>query len=274
MCTVVVQVEQSNGVGCGLVVIGIGPCGVVERVSVHDPLIITAEVGVLTIAAVDRLGGIHCHSGTNGTRIGILGVSVHSLEVEVDVQVVVEETGAQAHRSCGTLEVRGLENTLLTGVTHRHAVRKNLTHRTSYRHTMILRESSAVDLVLPVGIGIAKCSNSIIIAAVALIEVLHKLTILVAIHDVDGLLLHTHRCATVVAHAYLLALTTLLGGDDDNTIRTTATIDSCGRSVLQDIEALDILGVNERQRIGKTFHAIVVHRHTVDDDQRVVAGIQ
>ena len=71
--------------------------------------------------------------------------------------------------------------------------------------------------------------------------------------------LHSHRRIEVNAY---LTLSTFLGGDDDNTIGSTATIDTCGCRILEHLDGLDVVRVQlVHTRLG---------RHTVDDIQRVV----
>ena len=54
--------------------------------------------------------------------------------------------------------------------------------------------------------------------------------------------------------------------DDDHTVGTAATVDSCCRSILEDIHALDVRRVNIRK---------VTHEwDSVEHDQRVVAGVE
>ena len=163
----------------------------------------------------------------------------------------------------------------------------------------------AVDLLLPVGAGIAEHAGvvgaAIVVAhqtavlhgvhrdvavgiliiahhhafaRVTFIYLGHGRTVLVAVHHVGELLLGAQRHATRIAHLRGTALAAFLGGDDDDTVRTTATVDGGGRCVLQHVERLNILGVDHRKGVGKALYAVVVHRHAVDDDQRVVGGIQ
>ena len=57
-----------------------------------------------------------------------------------------------------------------------------------------------------------------------------------------------HRACIVEAH---LASLSLLGGDEHHTVGSTATIDGCGRCILQDVDALNVArvqGLNGRSR--------------------------
>ena len=48
----------------------------------------------------------------------------------------------------------------------------------------------------------------------------------------------------VVLHLGLAVALRTFGGYQDNTVGTTGTIDSCGSTVLQDIDALDVVSRN------------------------------
>ena len=162
--------------------------------------------------------------------------------------MVVKERWVQVHRCSEALEARGLEDTLLVGIANRSTIGEEVFNRTSHGHIVVVAQGSAVNLVLPVGVGI--------------------------VQHVDVFLLHAHCKAAIVKNIHALAAATLLGGDDDYTVRTTATIDSGGRCILQHVEGLNVGGVNERQSVGKTLNALVVHGHTIDNDKWVVGGVQ
>ena len=71
------------------------------------------------------------------------------------------------------------------------------------------------------------------------------------------------------------ALLSLLGGDDDDTIGCTGTIDGCRRSILQHSHALDIRWVDHTEEVAAvTRDTTLLQWHTIEHDKRVVAGIQ
>ena len=77
------------------------------------------------------------------------------------------------------------------------------------------------------------------------------------------LLTEGSRHIAIIRHLHL-ALLGFLGGDDDNTIGTLRTVDGCRRGILQDVDSLNIVGVQ------------VAHRatlYTVNDNQRGVVTI-
>ena len=69
---------------------------------------------------------------------------------------------------------------------------------------------------------------------------------------------------TGVVEGELAALTTV-GGHEDDTVCTTGTVDGGGGSVLEDVDGLDILGVDHIEADG-------LRDDTVDDDERVAGG--
>ena len=103
---VVVQVQQSHGVGCGITVVSVGPSGVVERLSGHLPLSVTTEVlSVGRCGVIDRLCGVVGHSGTDGTSVGILRLGPHALGIEVQYQVIIQQRRIQVQSCSDTLEI-------------------------------------------------------------------------------------------------------------------------------------------------------------------------
>ena len=61
-----------------------------------------------------------------------------------------------------------------------------------------------------------------------------------------------------------LLVTTLLGGDQHNTVSTTCTVDGTGRSILQHGHRLYVVRVDRVQR--------TIVRHTIEHDQRAVTS--
>ena len=79
---------------------------------------------------------------------------IHELSVDVECQVILQQRGVQGDAGRCTLEVRGLQDTVLVGVAHADAV-GHITDTTLYGNVMIAGNSGMEDLVLPVGVGIA-----------------------------------------------------------------------------------------------------------------------
>ena len=72
-----------------------------------------------------------------------------------------------------------------------------------------------------------------------------------------------------------IALLSLLGSDDDDTIGCTGTIDGCRRSILQHGHALDIRWVDHTEEVAAvTRNTTLLQWHAIEYDKRVVAGVQ
>ena len=124
------------------------------------------------------------------------------------------------------------------------------------------------------GSGIGSLS---IVQVTFLLHFLIDAHLILRVHDVEGGIagLQTHGVLTSVVDAGLTLLT-LLGGDNDHTSHSAGTIDRGSRTVLQNIEGLDIVGVQTcdgagDQGVGITARQIVgryvghiLHDHTVD----------
>ena len=64
------------------------------------------------------------------------------------------------------------------------------------------------------------------------------------------------------------------GGDQDDPVGRSGAVNRCGGGVFEDGEGFDVFGVDEGQWIGCPGNTAVIHRYTVDNDQRIVAGVQ
>ena len=275
--TVKVAVDESHGVGRSQVYLGQRPGGIAKRGSL-SPLPVVVEIVKAGIARVNGLRGVEAHGCADGVGVGVAVVRIHELTVDVERQVVVEQRGAEVDAGGGTLEVGGLQDTVLIGEACADAVRHVL-QAARHRNIMVGRDGRVVDLLLPVGIGsteevLAGRSHILPANGLAGIELLHEGAVLVAVKHVDVLGNGGHRHVAVVAHLGRRALAALLRGDDDDTVGAAATIDGGGRGILQDGEALDVVRVDHGEGVGQTLHTLVVHGQTVDDDKRVVAGIE
>ena len=69
-------------------------------------------------------------------------------------------------------------------------------------------------------------------------------------------------------------LTTLLGGDDDHTIRCARTIDGSSGSILKDSHRLNILRIEHSKSVGAACATLVRLGHAVDHDKGVVGSRQ
>ena len=232
---------------------------------------ITIDVSQVT-GRIDRLCRILIQICSGNTGF-IAVVDIHSLRVQIEDQVIIQEGRIQVERSSNTLHLRAFNSTVVECVTHRSAVR-HIHHfgfyATHERNVVVGRNSSTVDLVEPiyvvvheVVVGLCRLTCSRCISAQ-----------FVACEDLEVLEHGTEADVTIVGHFQFLSGFTFLGCDEDDTVRCTATIDSGSGSVFEDGESLDIVRVNERERVRNTLNTIVIHGQTIDDDKRVIGSIQ
>ena len=130
------------------------------------------------------------------------------------------------------------------------------------RHTLqelIIGDGTVVE-VLHVFL-IAHCRHAVRELVVVLNELARELHALLGVHDINGMvcIARTHLIVhgEVVAHDGL-ALVASLRGDDDDTVGGLRTIDGCGSSVFQDIDALDVLRVDTGNGITDTVDIVGV----------------
>ena len=87
---VVLQFKQRNGVLGGVAVYTVRPVGVNVRCTI--PLGITAEISVVdVVVGFHGFGGVHKLGGTDGIAVSITVLGNHTLTVDVQFQVVVEQ---------------------------------------------------------------------------------------------------------------------------------------------------------------------------------------
>ena len=195
----------------------------------------------------------------------------HTLTIQVDGQTIVEECRCEVQADGSTIHVGGLQRTIIVQEACADAIRHAecfvLCHiATRHAGVDFLTEGSAINLILPVGVGVAQGSHSVGIVSIVGCE---ELSEGIGIEHVDLLGYGLHRTCHVDVYARLRTCLTLLGGNQNHTVRSTATIDGGCRSILQDGEALDVVRVNGVQNV-TTADACSTDRQTVDNDQRVV----
>ncbi len=184
----------------------------------------------------------------------------------------VEEGGSQAHTQGPAAHLGALQGTLLRGGAYAHAVRQVLADAAGEAQVGIHGRSHTVDFLLPVGVGIAQGSLG---GRIETVEVADEGTdaggvkhFVVLGDGVDG---SGHVQSYV--HGNAGGLGTLLGGNHDNTVGSTGTVDGGGRCILEDGEALDVFRINGGQRIAHTGNTVIGDRQAVDDVQRVVGSV-
>ena len=267
---VILQFQHGERVGS---VLGVGlsrPRGVAEGGTVRHVLIVASGELAVGIAffKIDGLRRVHGQGCANGTLVSIAVLRCHVLGIEVHAEVVVEEGRREIDGGSETFKAAGLERTFIVGVAEADAIGQEAQAAVD-GEIVVVADGSLVDFVLPVGVGSAKRQGGC--AAEAF---LHHLTEFVAAEDVKLLGKRSDADTTVVGDLRTAVLAAFLGGDDDDTVGSARTVDGSGGSILQDGEAGDVFRIDHCQGVGKTLHAFVVHGETVDDDERVVGGVE
>ena len=135
---------------------------------------------------------------------------------------------------------------------------------------MVRRNSGAINLVKPINIIVHQvCIFSSFSSGSGCI-----CAQLVSREDLKVLEHATEGNVSVIGHFRFLTGFTFLGSNEDDTVRSTATVDSGCGCVFQYGEGLDIVRVHHRQRVRHTRHTIVIHCQTINDNKRVVGCVQ
>ena len=133
---------------------------------------------------------------------------------------------------------------------------------TSHTYVMAVTHTCLIILVLPVGISIVALIQRVLIFTSQLTHSRELRTVHHRILLKDGLEVDI----AIVRNLSRSTLRTLNGGNDNDTIGTTRTVDRGCRGGLQDIHRLDVSGVDITQ--------LTHEGDTIEHNQRVVAGTQ
>ena len=137
-----------------------------------------------------------------------------------------------------------------------------------YTYIMIGTESRTEDFILPVGRGF---TQRIGLKAVFAKLLDYKITKVFRLHHINRIRFRTDRERTTVVYLHTSRLP-FLSGNDNDTIGSTRTVDSSSRGIFQNRKRLDVIGMNCRERVAHTLDLGVIDRHSVNNDQRIVAG--
>ena len=115
MSHVVLSVEQGDGVAGGIALEGLSVSRVVQSTTIGRPFEVAAEVAQGVRAEIGQVGnrrkgvgalcGIHPEGCANGICIRIVRLGEHSLTIEVQLQVVIQERRIQVDRCCVALKL-------------------------------------------------------------------------------------------------------------------------------------------------------------------------
>ena len=228
-------------------------------------LVVSAISGIV---GVDRQGGVEGGGSPDGTAVVEAVLIISTLDVECELQMVLEKRGVEHHVAGPSLGVVLAHESVLTVESCRHTEGQE---PRSAREAQIVvgAEGGAIDLVVPVGIVVAK--QSPLCGGALGVDGIDKL---VAAHHVD----HARTGLQAVGGAEIdaqLSLGTFFRGDDDDTVGSTRTIDGRGGSVFEYGHALDVVGVDQAQEVAAVAgDAALLQGYAVEDDERVVAGVE
>ena len=250
----------------------------------------TQRLGILAVLGIDGEVGVELQRILQDTAGSIDTLGAVDGEVLADDHLAVEQLVVGIGTGRQTAELRVLDGTQVVVVSHREE-RRALLRAVAHRQVVLLYHTRAGDLLEPVGISRAHrgilvnehihrqaVQHGVAHRVVAPVELIAQIVVvriltvvhaglpegtapLFGIHRLNLVLIErgSHRRVEVHLH---LAVLTLLGGDDDDTVRGTRTVDTGRGSVLQHLDRLDVVTV-------QLVHT-GLRRHTVDDVQRVV----
>ena len=185
--------------------------------------------------------------------------------------LVLQELVLCVHTCREAIEVRGLDDTQVLIVAQREET-ASLVGAVADRNVVLLYDTCASGLVKPVGIGswsgacviqvflhgdtieyrstlgvvspVITIAKTVGVRVHTVIDVClpHHLSIFLCIQDLH-LVCIGGNCDRTIEVNLNLSLLTFLGSDDDNTIGGTATIDRCRGSILQYLDALDVVTI-------------------------------
>ena len=111
---------------------------------------------VQAIAVINRLGRIVVVGGSDRILVGIGVLRISSLTVQVDSEVVLEESRGKVEGQGPTVHLGSLEGTVLAGVATGDAVRKEGPDTSVQADVAVVGLGVVVDLFLPVSVGRAE----------------------------------------------------------------------------------------------------------------------
>ena len=227
------------------------------------------------VSAIERTAGAAQH-----LLVGLVSILHATFEVSPSANLCLA-----GNREVLTAEVGGLNHTFLlderSRSTHAHAVVTGFN-----RHVVTLHKTGLDDSLHVVVIGgVGWISTSVVVGVVPVGGAVSTVGITV-LHFRPTVSLRPRELVAVADARFALA--TLLGGDDDGTVRSVGTVKSGSGSALEHCHALDILGVDvvttrrevavaNRNNVGNgeartRVESGVVHWNTVDNVERLVVA--
>ena len=190
--------------------------------------------------------------------------------------MLVKEVRIQAEVCSSSVICRTDKGTSLICIADRSTVRHAVLYVSVYAYVMIMADCSSENEILIVYILLTETLlDHCIVKRISLLSkcLCNELAEFGRSHHRKPLrvLLNTHAAA--VRHLRLVALT-LLGGDHDDTVGSSRTIDGGCRSILEDIHGLDVRWVDGRKRVACLVVCSRIDHDSVDDEDRLVCGIE
>ena len=235
---------------CGTLAVAIHFVDFRNRVLILELRCIFIPAAIFVLDRLGRVaaGGLAEDIAVIASATSIVGLGLLAENAELELHLVIEKPMVDFSASLERIEIRTLENTLsLRDVDVGNIV--GLCVSTHGRDVMDMRDGHSGNFVLPIGvktlvlIGIESC----ILAGVQHLKFLgngRSADVAIVLHRID---VSTLGC---------------LGGDEDYAVGAARTIDGSCRTVLQHVDALDILRGNSAE----------VSRDAIDEDERVGVG--
>ena len=184
---IVLILEQSYRVLRSISVRESCPVRISQIGSTHRCLIETTKL-FETILRFHLTSRIKCQSSTYSTTICIAVVDIHTLRIQVECQVLIQEGRREVNSSSHTLHTRCLEDTILACQTNRSTV-WHILGTTHDADVVVCRNSSTIDFFLPICVSSTEVSSTS-----------HECTILVACHYIQSVSQNSSTHVTVVRY--------------------------------------------------------------------------
>ena len=268
---VVAFIQHSQRIDCRQCIVEVfGLC-------IRNYSILPAPISVIASTfIINRFSRVKESCSSDCFTIGKTSLVNSSLYVDINRQMFVEELRAQINRSCISVIIRSLQCTFFSIVTQRNAERQEANF-SGYSYVMVSAKTCLEDLILPISrlfrILTYQSSGCITYSSTCGILLSNSLTERCSIHSFDTLIRVFCGKGSRIANLNLV-LCTFLSGNDDDTVRSTRTVNCGSRSIFQHGESLNVVRVDSSKSIRCTRSCIVRGRNSVDDNQRVIAGIQ
>ena len=171
----------------------------------------------------------------------------------------IKELRRQTYTGVDTLVVIILQCTILVSISYGYTVR-HILQSSGHGQVMIRTQCHAIDFFLPVYICIAQLESlrSIGMLGKSLTEFFSRQYIHILIY-----IAYCHVSVIVEGGTGGTVSTSLLGSDDDDTIGSTRTVNSCGRSILQYCKGSNVIRIDGTDRS-------IAYGYSIDNNQRII----